>query len=103
MVDNVQFLGEYNGFPCKDYHILSSEGPRHVIAVLSRTILNILFDRQGPNTGFLILRTFEHFKFKDIVQSFACFMNVSSYEMFRFWFLIGCGQIPVCPSMSTLS
>ena len=33
-------------------------------AVLSRKILNILYDRQGPNTGFLILRTFKHLNSK---------------------------------------
>ena len=31
---------------------------------LSRKILNILYDRHGPNPGFLILRTFEHLNSK---------------------------------------
>ena len=51
-------------FPSTNWHILGPEGLRQVIAVLSRKILNIWFDRQGPNIGFLILRTFEHLNLK---------------------------------------
>ena len=63
-VENVKFFGESNGFPFKNWHIFGPEGLMHGNAVLSRKILNILYDRQGPNTGFLILRTFEHLNSK---------------------------------------
>ena len=58
------FLGECNGFAPVKIGILGPEGLRYINAVLSRKILNILYDRQGPNTGFLILRTFEHLNSK---------------------------------------
>ena len=57
------FLGESNGFPMQKL-VFGPKALRCGNAVLSRKILNILYHRQGSNTGFLILRTFEHLNSK---------------------------------------
>ena len=64
---NVQFMGESNGFsttkivaPARESYIRSSLHMADCCQCLSRIILNILYDRHGPNPGFVILRTFEH-------------------------------------------
>ena len=54
------FFGRIQWIPPVKIGILGPEGSRHNNTVLSRKIINILYDRQGPNTGFLIQRTFEH-------------------------------------------
>ena len=63
-VDNVKFFGRIQWISPVKIGILGPKGLRHGNTVLSRKILNILYDRHGSNPGFLILRTFENLNSK---------------------------------------
>ena len=62
--------------PFKNCHGALLGGSKAGHCCLSSEILNILYDRHGPNPGFWCLMSFEHLN-SDIVESFDCFMRVS--------------------------
>ena len=56
-IDNVQFLGESHGFPLQKL-VLDPFRSEAWLCCLNSKIINILYDRHGPNPGDLLLMTF---------------------------------------------